>query len=312
MLTKIQNGMKTNRNLAKVVGMAAMASLAVVFSCQEEEDPYATESSYVVEESVTDTYYEDADDMASVAVASEPGTVGGRVAGESSILTVNDDRFCAEVSVTVDITTVEPTWPTGVITIDFGTGCEDPRGNVRSGVIKISFEGPRFLPGSSVTIEFIDYTINGIILNGTRILTNVSNSTADLPKFQVQLEGSIEWPDGTIATRTHCFVRTWNRNGTPLIFADDQLIVAQCENSEEWPHDYAAAGTNRRGVEYQMVILVDLVYKRGCPIAVSGKKKFIQVSTGKEIIIDYGTGVCDRAVTIEIDGVVRTRTISRR
>jgi hypothetical protein len=50
----------------------------------------------------------------------------------------------------------------------------------------------------------------------------------------------------------------------------------------------------------------ELVYRRGCPIAVSGKKKFINVATGKEIIIDYGTGECDRSITITIEGDVRT------
>lgn len=295
--------MKTIKILAKVVGMAAMASLAVVFSCQEEDDPYATEASYVAEESVTDSYYEDADDMAGVAMASEPGTAGGKVSSEASILT--DDRLCANLSISFSLETTL-NHPIGDILIDFGDRCEDPRGNVRSGIIRVHFEGRRFLPGSTVTITFENYVINGIILNGTRTLTNVTESTEATPKFRVELEGTIEWPDGTVATREHCFIKAWHRNAIDNL-ADDELRVTQCGDV-----DFAASGTNRRGVEYRMIILVELVYRRGCPIAVSGKKKFIEVSTGKEIIIDYGTGDCDRVITIEIDGNVRSHTVGRR
>lgn len=296
--------MKTNKILAKVVGMAAIASLAVVFSCQEEDDPFATEASYVAEESVTDTYYEDADDMAGLAMASESGTAGGKVSSEAGIL--SDDRFlCADLSISFSIESTSLI-PIGDIVIDFGNSCQDPRGNVRSGKVKVHFEGRRFLPGSTVTITFENYVINGIILNGTRILTNISESNEALPKFQVQLEGSIKWPDGTEATRQHCFIRAWHRNTLDNL-ADDELRVTQCGNV-----DFAATGINRRGIEYRVIILVELVYKRGCPIAVSGKKKFIEVSTGKEIIIDYGTGVCDRLITIEINGRVRTHNVGKR
>jgi hypothetical protein len=289
--------MKTNRIFARVFGMATIASLAIVFSCQEEEDPYATEASYVAEESVTDTYYEDADDMAVEAVASESSTSGGKVSG---LPPQRDSRFCAavDISVTLDIESTL-VHPIGEIVIDFGDGCTDPRGNVRKGKIIIHFNGPRFVSGSVITITFEDYVVNGIILKGTRTLTNITEVASGIPTFQVQLDGSVEWPDGSVATRTHCFVRSWHRN-TLDDLSDDELHVVQCDQ------EFAAEGINRKGVEYKMIIMQELVYRRGCPIAVSGKKKFINVETGKEIIIDYGSGECDRAITITVEGNIRT------
>ena len=287
--------MKTNRIFAKVFSLAAIASLALAFSCKEDENPYAAEASYVAEESVTDTYYEDADDMAVQAMSSESGTAGGKVSG---VVPERDSRFCAGVNISLDLETeLGDPHPIGDIVIDFGTGCTDPRGNVRKGKILIHFDGARFVEGSVITITFEDYMINGILLKGTRTLTNITEVALGVPTFQVQLTGSIEWPDGSIATRTHCFVRSWHRNTDNLM--DDEVHVVQCDQ------EFAAEGVNRRGIEYKMIIMEELVYRRGCSIAVSGKKKFINVTTGNEIIVDYGTGDCDRSITVTVDGNIR-------
>jgi hypothetical protein len=287
--------MKTNNFFRKSAAMVAMLSLGIAFSCQEDEQPYATESAYVAEESVTDYYYEDADDMAGVAISSESGTAGGKLSSEASVQA--DDRLCAQVLIAFDLaSTLEH--PIGTLTLDFGTGCEDPRGNRRSGKIFIRFNGRRFLPGSTIVITFENYVINGIKLSGKRTLTNITGSNEESPKFQIELEdGLAVWPDGTEATREHCFTRTWNR-GVLQNPSDDVLVVSQCADA-----DVAATGVNRRGVSYSMVIESDLIYKRGCPIAVQGVKIFR--ANGKEVTVDYGDGDCDNIITITIEGNTR-------
>jgi len=297
--------MKTNNFLRKTASMMAVALLGFAFSCQEDEAPYQTESAYVAEESVTDSYYDDADDMGLVAVSSESGTAGGKLSSESSgLLEVNDDRLCALVAIAFDEASTLA-FPIGTITIDFGAGCDDPRGNRRSGKIFIRFSGRRFLPGSTIVITFENYVINGIKLSGKRTLTNISGSVEEAPKFQIELENGLAvWPDGTEATREHCFVRTWNR-GVLINPSDDVLVVSQCGDA-----DVAASGTNRRGVEYSMIIQSDLIYKRGCPIAVQGVKIFR--FNGKEIVVDYGTGECDNIITITVDGNAHSVNVRKR
>jgi len=95
--------MKTNSFFRKSATLVAMISLGFAFSCQENESPYATEASFVAEESVTDSYYQDADDIGAIAVASEPGTAGGKLSSENGILSVVDDRFCANVVVSITL-----------------------------------------------------------------------------------------------------------------------------------------------------------------------------------------------------------------
>lgn len=305
---KIQNLMKTNNFLRKGAVITAIATLGIAFSCQENEAPLAEEASYITEESVTDMYFEDTDDIAGLAIVSDEGTnTGGRVGEGPRTITINDPRCtCENLTVTISFTpNSNAETPVGDIVIDFGDGCEDGQGNIRKGKILIHFVGKRFMPESIITTTFDGYSINGITLEGTRTLTNISGSTEVSPKFKVQLaDGQATWPDGTVATREHCFEREWIRALNPLM---DQLLVNQCGDAS-----VAASGTNRRGVGYTMEIVEELVYKRGCPIAVEGVKKFTNVSTGKSITVDYGDGTCDNIITISVDGTTRSVNVRRQ
>ena len=96
--------------------------------------------------------------------------------------------------------------------------------------------------------------------------------------------GKATWPDASYATRASEFIRDINI---------DALTVKL---------DGEAAGTNRRGVAYTMVIQEPLVYKRQCVVsdgiymAVQGIKTF--TSGGRQLTIDYGNGACDRIVNV--------------
>lgn len=290
--------MKTLPFLIRMVAVVAVACLGLVVSCAEDEPQFSQEAAYATEESNIDAYYADADDMAGVAVAESDETEGdgGKMSAVARGLQLNDDRFC-DVSVIVDAElSLLLGIPVGDITIDFTDGCTDNSGNVRKGKVKVHFRGRKFRPNSLISITFENYEINGIKLNGVRTLTNLPTSTIEEPKFQVELEnGSVEW-DGKIATREHCFVTTWQR-GVLLNPEDDVLKIRQCADSDE-----AAEGTNRNGVHYKMFIKNELVYKRGCPMAISGVKEFVEVNSGKEIIIDYGSGTCDAVITMTVNG----------
>jgi hypothetical protein len=199
--------------------------------------------------------------------------------------------------------------PKGEIVIDFGNGCTDNAiGNERKGKIRVQFNGRRFCANTTVVTTFENYSVNGIKLSGTRtlnVLTPCANTGT--AKFRIRLEnGKAIWPDGTEATRAHCFEREWKRNVIDNLL-DDELVVTQCADE-----DVAASGVNRRGRAYKMVIVQPLIYKRGCPIAVSGIKQFTDVASGKVITVDYGDGTCDRIITITVDGNSRNVNVNKR
>ena len=292
----------------KTLAMMAIISLGAVISCTEDNLALQQEAADVAEDAITDYYFEDADDMAGIAMLADNATDdGGRVADGPRTITIQDPRFnCDGVVITITLDPESsPNVPKGTIVIDFGDGCTDLLGNVRKGKIIINFEGRRFLPGSIVVTTFDGYSVNDIALSGVRTLTNITASNVSAPKFQIELvDGLAVWPDGTEATREHCLVREWIRAANPL---NDAMVVDQCGDA-----DVAASGTNRRGRAYTMSILEPLVYKRGCPIAVEGVKQFVDVASGKVVTVDFGDGECDRIITITVDGNSRNVTVNKR
>ncbi|MBL7871830.1 MAG: hypothetical protein JNM78_09485 [Cyclobacteriaceae bacterium] len=290
----------------KKIHLKSLSSLLVVFlvilsSCNDENFNLATSDSQNVEnEAATDGYFEDADDMATLAVAVDASTAsGGRESssGREGVKPDGDHRFnCATVTFEFANDNNQDK-PHGFIIINFGEGCTDARGNVRKGKIKVEFVGKRFLPGSKIITTFMEYFINGIKIEGTRTVTNVSGSIESNPKFSIVLVGGkATWPDGSSATREVNHTREWVRGNNPL--------------TDQWIVDGTSAGTNRNEKTYQVEITKPLVYKRQCAIsnkifmAVEGTK--VLTVENKVITIDYGTGECDKLVTITINGQSKT------
>lgn len=281
----------------KLSSFALVASVLLTFSCKEDEPSRLTlqDTADLMEEAITDAYFQDIDDIAGVAIEAPTETEysSGRTSGA---VTVEDHRFkCDGIVVTVQPdATSTPEVPKGVLTIDFGTsGCTDLKGNVRKGKLIFTYHGKRFVPGSTIVTTTDNYEINGIKLSGVRTLTNLQNSTSEAPRFNAVLaDGNAFFSDETTATRESNITWQWNRALNPV---DDNLQVETTST---------ASGTTRGGRAYELMLLEPLVYKRHCGIAVSGIKKYT-IDGEKEITIDYGDGECDRAFTVTVNGVTR-------
>jgi hypothetical protein len=289
--------MMLKQNLLKISALALVTSFVGMISCKEDEPQRLTlqDTADITEEAVTESYFQDMDDMAGIAIETPSDVTfsGGRTKGA---VTINDDRFqCDGIVITIEpdpASTADV--PKGVLTVDFGTsGCTDLKGNVRKGKLIFTYEGKRFMPGSTVVTTTDAYSINGVTLEGTRTLANIQESTSEAPRFNVILEdGKATFADAKIATRESNITFQWHRTDDP---ANDYL---QIESSS------TASGTTRAGRAYSMMLLDDLIFKRHCGIAVSGIKKY--TIGEKEITFDYGDGTCDRSFVITINGVSRT------
>lgn len=235
-------------------------------------------------EAVDDFSNDDAEDLGMTALESE-ASEGGKIADL-------DDRFqCAVVTHTGDKAA-------GSIRIDFGDGCKDQRGRTRKGAILIDYIGLWRQAGSSWTFSFDNYSINDVILGGTRTVLNITTDTTRL-KFKVDVEdGTATWPDGRIARRSLHHVREHERNANNIL---ERLIIYG-----------TAEGNHRNGRGYQIEILEPLIYDRRCRaegviIPVQGKK--LIKHGDRKITVDYGDGRCDNIVTlINVNG--RTKEIT--
>jgi hypothetical protein len=229
------------------------------------------------------------------------GDNAGRIAG------ANDSRVaCAYV--TFEDTTGGK--GQGTLTINFnknsnGTanaaGCTDTKNNVRKGIITITWSGGRWWQvGSKITITLQDYSINGVVINGSRTLTNVSTALL-VPTWTVSSSVTSTWPDSTKATRTVSKTRAWD-------ILQGTVTMTQTSGAGS-----AASGTNRHSISYSVQITNPIVYSASCVASdkvffpISGTK-VITIDTNKEITIDFGAGTCDQTYTLTFDGKSTTLT----
>lgn len=254
----------------------------------EEKNVPVRNSEDLKEETITDFYFQDLDDLSGVALAAPAADqyTGGR--GQTTI-TIEDHRFSCE-GIVISIEPGEnstPENPNGLLTVNFGSsGCKDLKGNIRKGKVMFAYTGKRFMPNSTVVTTLEGYIINNIKLEGVITSTNVASSTEDAPEFNVVLkDGRAIFGDESVANRESDITWSWLRAENPL---NDKLIVHAGST---------ASGKTRNGTVYHVMVSDQMEYQRSCAIAVAGIKAFT-LNNETEIIIDFGEGSCDRVVTV--------------
>lgn len=262
--------------MKKLLFITAIAFATFFTSCSDDSEAGTdlVEELDLDSESTLEANYEDIDLI--VEAGLETIEAGGRV-----------DR-----DVVLDCATVTHDGEAKTVTIDYGDGCEGPGGRVRAGIILISYSDHRLIPGAFRTTTFDGFSVDGVLVEGTRTVENISESLDDDPTFSITLTGGkLTFEDETTSTRDSQRTRTWFRASNPL---EDETSV-----------EGSANGTRRDGVSYSVEIISRIIYKRACWservfIPVSGIKQY--TSGDNVVVVDYGDGTCDNEVTITING----------
>jgi hypothetical protein len=287
------------RSLKLALHVAFFGMGAFLLSCKSASDPINAEITQTANNELTqDAQQDEVDDMATGQLNAGDGA--GR-------LTASDSRVACAYVIFEDTIGGKGQ---GTLTINFNesangsanaAGCTDARGNVRKGIITITWSGGRWWKvGSTITIHLMDYSINGVVINGTRTLTNVSTVLL-IPTWTISSNVTSTWPDSTKATRTVNKTRAWN-------IAEGTVTTTQTSG-----FSFAASGTNRHGKTYTVQITNPIVYSEACIamdkvyFPVSGTKVII-IDTNKEITMDFGNGTCDQTCTITYSGKSTTLT----
>jgi len=290
------------KNAFRCLSAMAIILMAVIFTgCKEDEPGLATNDSQDVNsEAVSDSYFEDTEDLSSTVALTDDNDFGGRAEG----LKGRDDRFaCAIITIKNKAEDVEAG---DTIIVDFGTGCTDLRGNVRKGKIVIYYTGNRNTLESQIVTKFDGFYVNGIKFEGTRTVS-VNEISNLYIVHEISLEnGKITWPDGSFAERDAHHFRKWFHNGTFANRIDDVVTILA---EDGW-----AEGSNRNEREYVMDITEDIVFKGSCFsvnkfLPVSGEK--VLLVGDREITVNYGEGDCDNTISVTIGGVTREVTVNR-
>jgi hypothetical protein len=175
---------------------------SMLFSCQKDlsssnnSTPVTEEeaTTYSEESSQAEVSFDDAEDVATTAADEECNAsvygINGRLYLPLFIELRASIGDCAEIIVTPNDSTYPKT-----ITIDFGNGCLGRDGKFRSGSIVVHLTAPLRRPGSVVTITFKNYYVNRVHLEGSKIISNLSDPP--MHKWRVEVVGGkVTFPSG--------------------------------------------------------------------------------------------------------------------
>ena len=171
-----------------------------VFSCKKESaesnTPAVTEAEateYSAESMEAEASYDDVQDI-SMTAADEEGIISaGKPGTGAKPFPFLKLRLRIGAKATISVTPDDNTYPK-TVTIDFGSGENCPDGKFRQGKIVLHFTGPIRKPGSVVTITLVDFKLGRAKIEGTKVITNLSENGNI--KFSVQVtNGKVTFPN---------------------------------------------------------------------------------------------------------------------
>jgi hypothetical protein len=294
-LNNLINSMRSyfcfNRILAGVIVLLTTATL--FFACTK---------------TVNDPAPHNVDDTATINAASDQAVVGGYYDDLFSVAlqVVTDANFAeagrkAQHSLTtklggcltysVDDVTYDQFPKT--ITVDFGDGCADSDGRIRAGQLQIILNGYMFYPGTVVTIKPLTYSVDGVAVSGTRVITN--QSTNDVYQYNAVVTG------GSIKLDTITVQYSSNRT----IKQTDGLSTLDDVSDDEYAYTGIDSLTYPTGKKAVITVKdsVPLVRSLNCAWISKGQAQ-VQMNS-ITAVVDYGNGVCDDSVSISIGDKVK-------
>ncbi|WP_119792962.1 hypothetical protein [Flavobacterium anhuiense] len=190
------------------------------------------------------------------------------------------------ICATITVTTNGGNYPK-VFLADFGTaGCEDGNKFTRKGKLKVTLSGPITETGSKMTIERIDYSINGIKLEGTIEYTNTI-TTPTVPQWTRKVtNGKLTDKQGAVYTNSGTYTTKQTAGvDTPLVLSDNVYEITEGTHTV----------TSSNGVTLTLTVKEPLIKKYSCLFISKGQLK-VQggILNG---VIDYGNNDCDALYT---------------
>lgn len=264
--------------------IAVLFLAGFIISCQKEgsKDDQLTQTvseedatTYSEESMEAEGSFDDVEDIGMTAANEEAISGSGRIFPFLRLRARIGQ--CAEITVSPNDSTYPKT-----VTIDFGDGCIGLDGKLRRGVIILNFTGRIRHSGSVLTITLRDYYLNRAHVEGTKVISNLSENGNI--KFTVQVvEGKVTLPNG----------RGYKYNALKYVHQTEG--GATDDLSDDVYKIEGTSGTKfNNGISIGLTTETPLVKKAVCPWISDGTLK-IKINN-RQLSLDYGApnnGDCD-------------------
>ncbi|TAH18028.1 MAG: hypothetical protein EAZ08_12570 [Cytophagales bacterium] len=182
------------------------------------------------------------------------------------------------------------------VNIDFGTGCAGVWGKNRSGKITVSFSD------NQRNITFQNYVAEGYTISGTITQSNITKSGNVLSYNTSASNLAIVNASRKITITSLQRKTEINLGSNPRQIADNEIrITGTC------------TGINNNNESFTTEITTPLLIKLSCakngifyPV---GGTSLIKIVGKPNMTIDYGSGTCDKQITVTVGSIVRTITL---
>lgn len=180
-----------------------------------------------------------------------------------------------------------------VVNIDFGTGCAGVLGKNRSGRITVSFTD------NQRNITFQNYVAEGYTISGTVVQTNITRS-GNVLSYNTSASNL------TIANTNRKITITSLQRRTEISLGNNPRQIT----ANELRITGSCAGINNNNESFTTEITTPLLLKLSCLQSgvfypISGIC-LIKVMNRPNMSIDYGSGACDKQITVAVGSVTKT------
>lgn len=300
--------MKTRKSLTSIL-ITAMIGITFVACKKDSTSPSAftsttadeqTEVSLATSATSADALYNDAFDV--VAQSSEQNSLTTNTNSTQTVNAVGVNTVQTNYTTTAGaIITISPADPSvfpKTMTIDYGTGIPSKDSITRKGQIIVTLTGKIRVAGSTISVTFNNYSVNGYGLTGTYALTPKIASGGGVNYNVTVINGSITFPNGQGATYsgTENFTQVAGI-GTTSITDDTYNITGS--------FSYSSANTG----SITGTIATPLVKSADCKNITSGTISFVY--SGLNGTLDFGSGTCDNVATIVVGKTTKTITLPK-
>jgi hypothetical protein len=193
---------------------------------------------------------------------------------------------CAEVTMDPITTTFPKTFY-----VNFGDGCIT-NSITRKGKLKITFSGLITEIGSTMTVERVNYYVNGNKVEGKIVYKNTT-ANPNVPQWTRTItDGKFTDSKGEIYLNsgTHTVKQTAGVS-TPLLLEDNTYEMTEGTHTV----------SKENGAKITLTVLESIVKRHSCDYVSKGKLKV--ESTLLNGVIDYGNGDCDNKATYTQGGI---------
>jgi hypothetical protein len=186
------------------------------------------------------------------------------------------------------------------LSLDFGTGCTSVDGVLRTGKLTYVFSGPLLFPGTTASVTFTNYTVNGYGIQGTYNIANTSSDSTGISISTQVINGIITYPD---ATNYH-----YSHNRTYTMIAGSSTVFDISDDVYSVTGNSSFSNSEGSSIVWTIATASPLIKAVSCHYISKGIVNFVynQSVNGS---IDFGDGTCDNAATITVGSISEPITL---